>query len=56
MEYIDDLLEDINSVSDFRLVDISHKDQAWINSFDFNEENHSREINKDDIISEYIQR
>ena len=55
-EYIDDLLEDINGVSDFRLVDISHKDQAWINSFDFNEENHSREINKEDIISEYIQR
>lgn len=55
-EYIDDLLEDINSVSDFRLVDISHQDQAWIRNFDYNEENHSNEIHKEDIIDEYVQK
>ncbi|MBR3614172.1 MAG: DUF4065 domain-containing protein [Clostridia bacterium] len=55
-EYIDELLEDINSVSDFRLVDISHQDQAWIRNFEYDDENHSREINKEDIINEYVQK
>lgn len=55
-EYIEDLLEDINSVSDFRLVDISHQDDAWSKNFDYKESSHSREISKEDIINEYVKR
>ena len=55
-DFIDDLLKDINDVSDFKLVDISHKDEAWINHFHYGDKYHNEEIPKDEIINEYIQK
>lgn len=55
-EYIDDLLDDINEVSDFRLVDLSHQDDCWRKNFKYEDSAHSREIFKDDIINEYVKK
>jgi len=52
-EFIDDLLDDLLPLSDFRLIDLSHKDNCWINNYDELEEYHSTEIPKDIIINEY---
>lgn len=52
---LDGLLKDLVKVDPFRLVTISHRDKAWINSFD-GETTHHNEINKEDIISEYASR
>ena len=55
-EYIDELLDEINEVSDFRLVDISHKDNCWQEKFDYDAEHHNQIIDKESIISEYAKR
>lgn len=51
--FIDDLLEEIFMISDFRLVDISHEDQAWKNRYIVNELQHSTVIPKGAILDEY---
>ena len=55
-ETIDDILKDIFEIGDFKLVSISHSDQCWKNSFNINDENHNRIIDKDEIIREYAAR
>lgn len=55
-QFIDGILEDILSVSDFALVEESHKDNCWKNNFDFNERMHSNEIPKEEIIEEYANK
>lgn len=54
--FIDDLLDDIFTISDFKLVDISHEDRSWKNSFIESDEKHEREIKKEDIINEYSRK
>ena len=53
-QYIDGILDDILKVSDFALVEESHKDNCWKNNFDFNGMIHSNEIPKEEIIKEYV--
>lgn len=55
-EIVDNVIEDTYSINDFRLVDISHKDKAWINKFDYDEQYHKSEIEKEDIIDEYARK
>lgn len=55
-EYIDGILDSVLSVSDFKLVEESHKDDAWKKHFDFKEYIHNNEIPKEDIISEYSRK
>lgn len=52
-QFIDGILDEILSISDFSLVEESHKDDCWKNNFDFNEQMHSNEIPKEEIINEY---
>lgn len=54
--FIDDMLDDLFSVSDFKLVDISHSDECWKKNFDPTSEKHSKEIHKEDIINEYTSK
>lgn len=51
--FIDTLLEEIFSISDFKLVDISHEDQAWQRQYIVNELQHNRIISKGVILDEY---
>lgn len=55
-EFVDEMIDDIKDVSDFRLVDISHADNSWKDAFDFNDFVHNTEIKKDIIIDEYSKR
>lgn len=55
-EFIDDVLNDISGVSDFRLVDRSHLDSSWINHFDINDTVHNKRIPQEEIIEEYARR
>ncbi len=53
LAFIDDLLDDLFTVSDFKLVDISHSDDCWKKNFKEDDIKHNREIHKEDIINEY---
>ena len=55
-EFIDGLLEELFSVSDFTLVEISHKDNAWIRNFSHSSQFHNNKIPKEDIIEEYVSK
>lgn len=55
-ETIDELLDELFEVSDFKLVTISHEDKCWQNNFDVENPYHNKEINPDDIINEYACR
>ncbi|WP_179124076.1 Panacea domain-containing protein [Marinococcus halophilus] len=48
--FIDEMFEEINSVSDFTLVDKSHEDQAWYKAF----KNNQDVIDNDYLIREYV--
>jgi uncharacterized phage-associated protein len=50
-KFIDELFEQINSVSDFGLVDRSHEDEVWKEAY-----SKGTSINKDDLIEEYTRR
>lgn len=54
--FIDDLLSEIFPLSDFKLVDISHDDNCWKDNYNPNDQRHSKEISKEAIISEYINK
>ena len=54
--FIDELLEDIFKVSDFKLVELTHNDLAWKNNFDYDAEFHNQQITVEEIISEYARR
>lgn len=55
-EYIDGILDSVLPVSDFKLVEESHKDDSWKKHFDFKERMHNNEIPKEDIIDEYSRK
>ena len=46
-------MEELDSMSDFSLVDRSHQDYAWRSKFDFDNPYKNSEINKDELIKEY---
>jgi uncharacterized phage-associated protein len=50
-QFIDELFKQIDSVSDFGLVDRSHQDDVWKNAFKT-----SAKMEKDMIIGEYIEK
>jgi uncharacterized phage-associated protein len=52
-EYIDEILNDVLDVSDFRLVEISHCDNCWKKNFSSFSFLHNKEIPKKQIINEY---
>ncbi len=52
-EYINNVLDDILLVNDFKLVEISHEDECWKKHFKKNHFFHNIEIPKEDIIKEY---
>jgi len=54
--FIDDLLEDLFNVSDFKLVELSHNDLAWKNNFNYDDTFHNNEIPKEEIIAEYARK
>lgn len=54
--FIDDMLDDIFEVSDFKLVDLSHSDNCWKKNFVEEDNRHNREILKEEIIDEYSKR
>lgn len=55
-DFIDGLLKELFAVSDFTLVEISHNDNAWKNTFNFDENYHNNVISKEDIIEEYARK
>ncbi len=55
-EFIDDLLKELFEVGDFTLVDISHSDNSWKNNFNYDDEFHDNEIDKESIIEEYSRK
>lgn len=55
-EIIDNVIQDTFQVNDFKLVDISHCDNAWKNKFDYEETYHNNEIDKREIIEEYARK
>lgn len=52
-DYIDGILDSVLGVSDFKLVEESHNDDAWKDNFDNNDKIHKNEIIKEKIINEY---
>lgn len=55
-EFIDDLLNDLFQMSDFKLVDIAHQDTSWKSNYDEYDPYHNTIIPKDLIINEYIRK
>jgi len=55
-EFINDLLSELFDISDFKLVDLAHADNAWKKHFKSNANYHNDEIPKEEIISEYATR
>lgn len=54
--FIDDLLSEIFPLSDFKLVDISHDDNCWKDNYNTKDQRHNKEISKEAIINEYINK
>lgn len=50
---VNSLLYDLFEISDFKLVNISHADKCWQNSYNYDDARHNGRINNDDIIREY---
>ena len=55
-DFVDSILNDLFEVSDFTLVEISHRDKAWINNFDYDEDIHANVISKEEILQEYARK
>lgn len=55
-KYINNILDDILPLNDFRLVEISHQDKCWKKNFDKKNIFHNIEIPKEEIIKEYVNR
>lgn len=55
-DFIDNVIEETFEINDFKLVDISHSDDAWIKNFDYEEQFHNNQIDKEDIIREYAKK
>lgn len=52
--FVNDIMEELDSMSDFSLVDRSHQDLAWRSKFNIDDPYRSNKINKDELITEYI--
>jgi len=50
---VNSLLDDLFEISDFKLVNISHADKCWQNSYNYDDARHNGRINCEDIIREY---
>lgn len=53
-EYINNVLDDVLPLNDFKLVEISHEDQCWKKHFKGKNMFHNIEIPKEEIIKEYV--
>lgn len=53
-EFIDDLSNELFRLSDFRLVELTHKMNCWINNFSVDDLYHNNPIDKDEIINEFL--
>jgi uncharacterized phage-associated protein len=54
MQFIDDLFKQINSVSDFSLVERSHRDKVWEENYESEQE--IKYMDKESIIQEYKEK
>ena len=54
-EYINNILDDVLPLNDFKLVEASHEDQCWKKHFKGKSMFHNIEIPKEEIIREYAQ-
>lgn len=54
--FLDDIVSDLNELSDFALVDRTHRDEAWRKKFDKMNPYQSEEIDNDELIAEYKKR
>lgn len=52
-KFIDELFEQINAVSDFKLVDRSHEDDVWKRAY---EPGKSNVMDNEEIITEYVEK
>lgn len=53
-EFIDDLSNELFRLSDFRLVELTHEMKCWKNNFNDDDLYHNNEIDKDEIINEFL--
>lgn len=53
-KYINNVLNDVLPLNDFKLVEISHEDQCWNKHFKGKNMFHNIEIPKEEIIKEYV--
>ena len=53
-EFIDDLATELFSLSDFRLVELTHQMKCWKDKYSESSQYHNTEINKEDIINEFL--
>ena len=53
-DFINDLSKELFNLSDFRLVELSHQLECWKSNFNDKEELHSKTIDKDKIIDEFL--
>lgn len=51
--FLDDIIEQINEMSDFTLVDRTHQDSSWINRYEPGQ--YRTKMNNEEIIKEYIE-
>ncbi len=54
-EFINNVLDDVLSANDFKLVDVSHQDKCWQRNFKPKSKFHNCVIPPEEIISEYVQ-
>lgn len=55
-EFLDDLLDELFKISDFKLVEITHRDKAWQRHFEPLDSTISNIIPHEEIINEYAQK
>lgn len=56
LKFIDNLLEDLNEMSDFALVDRTHQDKSWKNKFDPKKPYSNNIIDNEELVAEYIEK
>lgn len=56
INFIDGLVNDLEDMSDFALVDRTHQDKAWKSKFNENHPYESKTIDNDELVSEYVRK
>ncbi|MGX7393968.1 Panacea domain-containing protein [Carnobacterium mobile] len=56
IKFVDGLVEDLDEMSDFALVDRTHQDEAWKNKFDQADPRKSSDIDNDELVAEYVKK